>query len=128
MPSWAYYGAAGTTAIAGILHVYLAVNSLANGRLSNNVILFLVGGLAQIFWILPILKRWGRMWYAIGIAGTAILIGLYLTTRVQGNPITGRGLHIGNIDSILEIMQVAFIALSFVILGIENRLAKKQVL
>ena len=128
MISWPYYGAAATTAIAGIFHVYLATGSLANGRLGNNVILFMVGGLAQIFWILPILKRWGRVWYAIGIAGTVALVGIWAITRMQGNPITGRGFNIGTMDSITEMMQIAFIALSFVILGIENRQAKKQVL
>jgi hypothetical protein len=127
MASWSYYGAAATTAIAGILHVYLAAGSISHGRFGNNVILFLVGGLAQIFWILPILKRWGRIWYVIGIAGTIVLVGLWTITRVQGNPITGRGLSVGYMDTIIEIMQVAFIALCFVILGIESRSAKQQI-
>lgn len=124
MLSWPYCAAAATTAIAGGFHVYMAANSMVNGRFGNNVILFLVGGLAQIFWILPVLKKWGRVWYAIGIVGTVAFIGIWGITRLQGNPITGRGFNIGINDSIVEIMQVAFIAFSFVILAIENRRAR----
>ena len=34
------------------------------------------------------IKQWGRVWYYIGIAGTAILVILYAITRAP-NPITG---------------------------------------
>jgi hypothetical protein len=36
------------------------------------------------------IKRWGRIWYVVGIAGTVILIGLWVITRIPDNPITGR--------------------------------------
>ena len=54
-----YYGAAATTAIAGILHLIVASNII---QLSiNNGIFFIVAGIAQIFWTLPMVKRWGRV-------------------------------------------------------------------
>ena len=30
---------------------------------------FIVAGISQIFWALPMTKRWGNIWYYIGIAG-----------------------------------------------------------
>ena len=54
-----YYAAATTTAIAGILHLIVASNII---QLSiNNGIFFIVAGIAQIFWTLPMVKRWGRV-------------------------------------------------------------------
>jgi hypothetical protein len=67
-----YYAAATSTAIAGILHLIFASNVI--GFNINNGIFFIVAGIAQIFWAVPMIKRWGRIWYYVGIAGTIILI------------------------------------------------------
>jgi uncharacterized membrane protein YuzA (DUF378 family) len=61
-----YIIAAATTAIAGILHIMLVPNII--GRNPNTGIFFLIAGIAQLFWVIPMLKRWGRIWYYIGIA------------------------------------------------------------
>ena len=49
---------------------------------------FTISGLAQLFWVLPMIKRWGRIWYIIGIAGTAVLVGLtgYVVIDTVRNP------------------------------------------
>src|SRR5829696_2522893 len=44
-----YYAAAGTTAIARILHLLLVPNII--GLNVNSTIFFLVSGIAQIFWV-----------------------------------------------------------------------------
>jgi hypothetical protein len=49
------------------------------------------------------LKRWGRIWYYIGIAGTIILIIMWAITRMPGNPITGRGVPISDMAIIIAI-------------------------
>jgi hypothetical protein len=91
-----YIAAATTTGIAGILHLVLAYNGISRG-LSPFSIFFLVAGLAQLFWILPMVKRWGRIWYYIGIVGTIILMIIYAITRIA-NPLTGgRALPINDI-------------------------------
>ena len=113
-----YYGAAICTGIAGILHLFLVPNAIDSNI--NNATLFLVGGLAQIFWILPMIKRWGRMWYAIGIAGTIILIGLWAITRVPDNPITGRGGPISERAIAVEVFQIAYVAITAVIIAKER--------
>jgi len=83
-----YYAAAATTAIAGILHLVLAPNIL--GFNLNTGIFFIVAGIAQLFWVVPMIKKWGRPWYFAGIGGTIILIILFAITRMPDNPITGR--------------------------------------
>ena len=63
-----YYTAAATTALAGILHLILVPDII--GRNLNSGLFFIVVDIAQIFWVIPMLKRGGRIWYYIGIAGT----------------------------------------------------------
>jgi hypothetical protein len=94
------------TAIAGIMHLTM-VRSLNN----NASFLFLVGGIAQIFWVFPTIRNWGRVWNYIGIAGTVVLIILFFITRMPGNPITGRGFPIGGTAMYLEVLQIAFVIL-----------------
>ena len=94
------------TAIAGIMHLTM-VRSLNN----NASFLFLVGGIAQIFWVFPTIRNWGRVWDYLGIAGTVVLIILFFITRMPGNPITGRGFPIGGTAMYLEVLQIAFIIL-----------------
>jgi hypothetical protein len=52
-----YIAAAAATAIAGLLHLTMGPNSL-NFNV-NQGILFIVGGIAQVFWIIPMIRRWG---------------------------------------------------------------------
>ena len=119
-----YFAAAAAIAIAGMLHLMLAP-----GNLRFNVgegVLFLVGGIAQIFWIIPLIRRWGRVWYSIGIAGNLAFFSIWLLTRFPGNPITGRGeMRINTIEMITEVAQFVFIGLAAAILLIESRKENK---
>ena len=55
------YTAAATTLIAGILHINKFIDSISSGEeLGNADILFLVGGAAQICWVVPIIKQMGK--------------------------------------------------------------------
>lgn len=94
------------TAIAGILHL-----TMLPAPNTNMTILFLVGGVAQIFWIIPTIKRWGKAWDYVGIAGTVAFIIIWIITRMPDNPITGRAGRIGESAIIIEIFQIAFIVL-----------------
>jgi len=124
-PPFQYYryyfiAAAVATAIAGIVHLYLPFGfPVIFGNLAI-AIFFLGSGMAQIFWILPMLKRWGKLWYYIGIVGNLGLIILYVITLLPGNPVTGRG---GNVDitaTICESAQVAYIVITATILAKER--------
>jgi uncharacterized membrane protein YuzA (DUF378 family) len=114
-----YYAAAATTAIAGILHLTLVPNII--GRNPNSGIFFIISGIAQIFWVIPMLKKWGKTWYYIGIAGTIILIIIWAITRMPGNPITGRGGPIGEMAIVIEIFQIAYIIITSIIIVKERR-------
>ena len=109
-----YYAAAAATAIAGILHLALVPNII--GFNMNSAIFFIVAGLAQLFWVVPMIKRWGRIWYYTGIAGTIILIIMWAMTRVPGNPITGRGGPISEMAVAIEVFQIAYIVLAGIII------------
>jgi len=115
-----YIAAAAATAIAGILHLVYASNVIDRSPLFG--IFFIVAGLAQLFWVLPMIKRWGRLWYYIGIGGTMVLIVLYAITRVP-NPITGaRALPISSIGMETILLQAAYIVIAAVILVKERRI------
>jgi hypothetical protein len=111
-----FIASAVATAIAGIVHLYMP---LSHPRMLGNLPIaafFLGSGIAQIFWILPMIKRWGRRWYYIGIAGNIAFMILYVITRFPDNPVNGRGGGVDATDMICELAQVAYIAITAVIL------------
>src|SRR5215469_8790882 len=111
-----FIAAAIATAIAGIVHLYIPFGfPIVFGNLAI-AIFFLGSGIAQIFWVLPMIKRWGNPCYYIGIGGNLGFIILYVITLLPGNPVTGRG---GNVDitaAICESAQVAYIVITATIL------------
>jgi uncharacterized membrane protein HdeD (DUF308 family) len=124
-----FIAAAVATAIAGIVHLYMP---LSHPRMLGNLpvaTFFLVSGIAQLFWVLPMIKRWGRIWYYVGIAGNIAFIILYVITRFPGNPVNGRGGDVDAVDMICELAQIAYIAITAVILAKERTIKivdKKQ--
>lgn len=112
-----FIAAAAATAIAGIVHLYMP---LAHPRMLENApmaIFFLGSGIAQVFWILPMINRWGSIWYFVGIAGNLAFIILYVITRIPGNPVNGRGGDIDVVDMVCEAAQFAYIGITAVILA-----------
>src|SRR5579864_4296828 len=105
------YAAAAATVISGILHILLVPNSMSDEQ--DQGILFLVGGILQVFWALPVIKGWNKIWYYVGIVGTAVLVILWFVTHIHGIS-TGRGLR--GMTLPLEIAQLAFIGLSIALL------------
>jgi hypothetical protein len=114
-----YYAAAATTAIAGILHLIQASNSLGFSLYFG--IFFIVAGIAQLFWVVPMIRRWGVPWYYVGIGGTIVLIILFVITRMPDNPITGRGGPVSPMALAIEVLQAAFIGLSVAIIVYEMK-------
>ena len=118
-----YYTAAVTTAIAGILHLIQASNVLEFNL--NFGIFFIVSGIAHLFWVVPIIRRWGLGWYYVGIGGTIVLIVLFVITRMPDNPINGRGGPISPMAIAIEILQAAFIGLTAAIIVYEIKRNKQ---
>jgi len=110
-----YLGAAACTGIAGILHLMLVPNSIVAGV--QYTAFFLISGLAQIFWVLPMVKRWGRIWNIIGLAGTAVLVGLtgYVVIESVGNPqSTPPG--VTELAVAIEIFQISYVIITAIII------------
>jgi len=112
-----FYAAAATTGIAGIIHVVLGIPS----NNLNSQILFVVGGIAQVFWVVPMVRKWGPVWYSVGLGGTIIFILIWAITRIPENFITGRGGRISDNGILTEVFQIAFVAIVVVILAIGQK-------
>jgi len=103
------YSAAASTFIAGVLH--LAIVPMFFAQMSIEVtIFFIVSGMAQLFWIIPTVKRWIIPWYYFGIGGTVILIIMYFIA------VPGSGYPISPLDVATETSQIAFVILSIIII------------
>lgn len=110
-----FYAAAATTAVAGILHLVMAPTMLNFNP--NGAVLFFAGGIAQLFWAVPMIRRWGMAWYSAGIGGTIIFAAIWIITRFQGNFITGRGGMVNEMGVAVQILEWAFVSLSAAILA-----------
>jgi hypothetical protein len=108
------YAAAASSFIAGILHIAL-VPMFFKLMTPDVIIFFIMSGLAQIFWIIPTIKRWIMPWYYIGIGGTIVLIILWIIA------VPGSGYPIGETDVAIEVFQIVYIILSINIIVKTNR-------
>ncbi len=116
-----FYVAAASTFIAGMLH--LAIVPMFFNKMPVNVtIFFIISGLAQIFWLIPVIKRWSNIWYYIGIGGTVVLIILWIIA------IPARGLAVSELEVAIEFFQIVFITLCVIIVKgiISTRLDQKS--
>ena len=111
-----YFGAAICTGIAGILHLMLVSGSI-NSHLEYATF-FLISGVAQIFWVIPMVKKWGRTWYAIGIAGTLVMVGLtgYVIVNIVENPQSAPP-GISEMAVAIEVFQVSYVILTGIIIA-----------
>jgi hypothetical protein len=108
-----FYAAAASTFIAGVLH--LAIVPMFYTQMSIDVtIFFIVSGLTQIFWVIPVIKKWIKPWYYIGIGGTVILVIMYLIA------VPGSGYPVSQLDIAIELFQIGFIILCSIIIA-KNR-------
>ena len=113
-----FYAAAASTLIAGVLH--LAIVPMFFTQMSiDTTIFFIVSGLAQIFWVIPVINRWSKPWYYVGIGGTVILIIMYLIA------VPGSGYPVSQLDIAIELFQIAFIILCSIII-VKDRTASKM--
>ena len=108
--------AATSTFIAGILHLAI-IPMFFNIMPMDVTIFFLVSGLSQVFWVIPVVKRWNNLWLYVGIIGTVILIIMWLVA------VPGSGHQVDTNQFAIEVLQIIFII--FCILIIKDRAALK---
>jgi hypothetical protein len=114
--------AAATTLLAGILHLMMVGTFFKPPNfplelLAGSNILFIVSGVAQIFWAVPMFLRWNIRWYCAGLVGTAALVILLAASRIP-NPMTGQALQNNSIGYLTEIVQIVYIIITGIITGI----------
>ena len=110
MKSRMFYAAASVIGLAGITNLYLALTLLRTTFMQFGEF-FVIVAVAQVFWVIPTLKKFGRPWLYAGIGGNLALFALWLLTRVP-NPITRISLPVNAIGITEEIFQLAYVALA----------------
>jgi hypothetical protein len=112
--------AAATTLLAGILHLMMVGTFFKPPNfplelLAGSNILFIVSGVAQIFWAVPMFLRWNIRWYCVGLVGTAALVILLAASRIP-NPMTGQALQNNSIGYLTEIVQIVYMIITGIII------------
>ena len=102
-----YYAAAVFTGLAGILQHLLVQYFI--GFYSNISIFFVVTGIAQLFWVIPLIRGWGKLWYILGSVVTAALIVSWVSTNAP-LPVKGLVAPYDIMYIIIETSQVVFMA------------------
>ncbi len=69
-----------------------------------------------MFWVVPMVRRWGIPWYGVGIGGNAVFFAIWAITRIPGNPITGRGGSISQNAILVESAQIAYIVITVAVI------------
>lgn len=121
-----FYVAAISTIAGGILHLLMVGPSLKPANFPMEILpytdaLFILSGLMQIFWSIPMIMRWGTKWYQVGLIGTLLLTALLLITRIP-NGITGLPLEDKNPMALLtEISQIVYITATILIIKYTNQ-------
>jgi hypothetical protein len=116
-----FYIAAATTMVSGVLHLVMIGPSLKPINFPMELLpytdgLFLISGIAQIFWALPMALRWNTRWFYAGLIGTIALTSLIALTRIP-NEITGVALQDKNPMALLtEVMQTTYIVTTLTII------------
>jgi hypothetical protein len=114
--------AGASTLLAGILHLMMVGTFFKPANfplelLAGSNILFIVSGVAQILWAIPMFLRWNIRWYYAGLVGTAALVILLAASRIP-NPMTGQALQNNSIGYLTEIVQIVYIIITGIITGI----------
>jgi len=128
-----FYISAFATIGGGIMHLLMLGPSLKPVNFPMQLLpytdgLFIISGIMQIFWAIPMIKKWGIKWYYIGLVGTIGLSLLLLMTRIP-NGITNLPIEDKNPMALLtEVFQFLFIAVTIIIIINErqsNKISKK---
>ena len=80
------------TVISGLLHLLMLGPYLKPVNFPIELIyytdgLFVVSGILQMLWFVPMIKNWNIKWHYVGVIGTVLLTILLCITRLP-NPIT----------------------------------------
>jgi hypothetical protein len=72
-------------------------------------IFFVVTGIAQLFWVIPLIRGWGKLWYILESVVTVALIVSWVSTNAP-LPVKGVVVPYDVMSITIETSQVVFIA------------------
>lgn len=112
------YSAAGLSALAGLLHLLVTPEHFEEWI--GYGLFFLVAGLAQLLFAVVLLRQpTNRSLLIAGIAGNALIVGLWIVTRTLGVPLgpeAGEVEEIGVVDTFSKLTELALIGCLFALL------------
>jgi hypothetical protein len=123
--------AAATTLLTGILHLMMVGTFFKPPNfplelLAGSNILFIVSGVAQILWAVPMFLGWSIRWYYAGLVGTAAALVILLAASRIPNPMTGQALQNNSIGYLTEILQIAYIIITGIIIVKQRRRIRRM--
>jgi len=91
--------------------------------------LFILAGVLQIFWAIPMILRWSSKWHYVGITGTIGLTALLAITRFPNMITTSPLIDVNPMAMYTEIVQILYIITTITIVlirKITERQKKKE--
>lgn len=82
--------------------------------------LFVLAGILQIFWAIPMIMGWSYKWHYMGIIGTIGLTALLATTRFPNIITTNPLVDVNPVAIYTEIVQILYILCTIIIITIRK--------
>jgi Ca2+/Na+ antiporter len=133
-----YFAAAGISIVTGLLEYFLSntVTALEKGNPGLQIFLIVVGTL-QIFWAVGFVRKWGNSFYSIAAGLTVALFFLWILLRLPFPVVTtytgasvqqfpGAALPITPLSSIIQALQIVFLALCAMILSSRDSVEREE--
>ncbi len=133
-----YFAAAGISIVTGLLEYFLSTTVTAFEKGNPGLQIFLiVVGTVQIFWAVGIVRRWGNSFYSIAAGLTVALFFLWILLRLPFPVVTtyteasvqqfpGAALPITPLSSIIEALQIVFLALCAMMLSSKKGVEREE--
>jgi len=113
------------TILGGMMHFIMLGPSLKPINFPMEILLytdslFVLAGMLQIFWAIPMLLRWSLKWHYIGITGTIGLTALLAITRFPNMITTNLLVDVNPMAMYTEIVQMLYIISTTTIVLLEK--------
>ena len=126
-----YYLSSVFTILGGVMHFIMLGPALKPVNFPMEMLpytdsLFVLSGILQIFWAIPMIMRWSSKWYYIGIIGTTGLIVLLALTRIPNMITVNPLIDINPMAMYTEVVQILYVVSTITILIIRTQDNKRD--
>lgn len=113
------------TILGGMMHFIMLGPSLKPVNFPMEMLpytdsLFVLAGMLQIFWAIPMIMQWPSKWYYMGIIGTIGLTALLAITRFPNIITTNPLIDVNPMAMYTEIVQILYIMSTITIITIRK--------